>query len=414
MNLLAEGEFEQGSWLRSTTGSAWVSMWRLGGIVFLGCLSAVACSSSLEAVEWSEEAAVQARQEYNDNVQLTAAPHDSVLGSIVSSSLKLAARAQQAEVRGSGLIEFNHYFGEEDLDSTDYFLGVSSLYKTERGVWGLDGGYTRDLTLRGELNENGMVLKRAQRLHRSVNPSWSWSATEKTGLKLGYQFADVGYADSATGLADYQIHAGRVQVIHTLNDLNQIDATISYTHYQLSSANFRSENYSARVSLSHPFSESLKGTFSGGLYYTANALKMTDLSRKDPDRGWLAAGSLEQQSQYGVLRGSVGREISPSGAGYLVRVDRLSGLMHRRLTERLTAFLSTDFYLSKPIRKDVAVTDSFYYRIKTGWSWIWKDRWSIDTAYGYARQKYEHAQVVTSNTVYWSVSYNAPRVVVSP
>src|SRR5512138_1108280 len=99
-------------------------------------LCAMLQSIAAGAAEWSMEPSVALRAEYNDNINLTSAPHPSVWDVILSPDVKFSGTTETFNVTGGLRFNFNRYFGEEGLDTNDHTLTVRSSYKSERDVLG--------------------------------------------------------------------------------------------------------------------------------------------------------------------------------------------------------------------------------------------------------------------------------------
>src|SRR4030065_2549193 len=101
----------------------------------------VALFSSLEfliipqfshAAEWSMEPSVRVASKYNDNIRMTAQPHNNVHGFTTAPKLDLGVRSDIWQINGSAEYERKNYSGEEGLDTNNKYLSLSSSYRAER------------------------------------------------------------------------------------------------------------------------------------------------------------------------------------------------------------------------------------------------------------------------------------------
>ena len=76
------------------------------------------------AAEWTFEPAVKLRREYNDNIRLTAQPHNSVNGSIIAPSLNFGVNTPVWQTSGGGEDTQRRYSGEVGLDQDDNLLTI--------------------------------------------------------------------------------------------------------------------------------------------------------------------------------------------------------------------------------------------------------------------------------------------------
>src|SRR5437667_1183076 len=156
--------------------------------ILLCCLQPLAAHRS-RAAEWSMEPSVALRTEYNDNIQLTGASHPSVWGAILSPDVKFSGETETLKVTGGLRVNFNRYFGEQGLDTTDHIASLRSSYKSERDILGLNIESVRDSTLVSELAETGLVVARRQRNRLTANPTWSKYLTERTAITASYGYS---------------------------------------------------------------------------------------------------------------------------------------------------------------------------------------------------------------------------------
>src|SRR6266478_2419447 len=131
-------------------------------IVLCGLLQALEAGSS-RAAEWSAEPSVSLRADYNDNINLSPAPHPRVWGIKLSPDVKFSGETETLKVTGGLNLRVNRYFGEDGLDTIDHTLSLRSDYKAERDLVGLNIDSIRDSTLVSELATTGAVQARRQR-----------------------------------------------------------------------------------------------------------------------------------------------------------------------------------------------------------------------------------------------------------
>ncbi|HZC68508.1 MAG TPA: hypothetical protein VE201_07835 [Nitrospirales bacterium] len=353
------------------------------------------------------------KEEFNDNILLTTMPHQTVWGTTVSPELRFNALTENTEIRGSARMNFVKYYGDTGLDTTEQYFQASTAYSMERDVWGLGGAVTRDSTLTGELRETGLVNARVPRDLRSVNPTWKRSMTERLSLQSGYQFADVTYGTTGSLFA-YQTHGGTAGLSYQLSEQDLVEGTGSYLHFEAPSAHSRSSDYGVQLGLTHRFSETLRGSLTGGARRTTSVVTAMGATLDDRRTVWAADGSVEKQFETGVVRGRFSREINPSGAGYLVQVDHLSIAVERELTDTMKGFITGEAYWIEALRREVTIPNGSYYRIAPTWRWQWNEWWSLEVSYSYAgRQAGGGAGAAEQNVTSVNLTYSGYKWAVS-
>jgi len=377
------------------------------------CVSAL-ISSNAPAAEWSSDVSAFLRQEYNDNITMTAAPHKAVLGNTASTLLALNRRDELLQVTASALGEYTAYIGESGLNFGSYDLKLTPVYQSGRAAWTLDGEMKQDVTLGSELRETGVVLTRDKRRFESASPSLSWSLTERSSIRVQYAYTHVRYPGTNPGLVDYEAQVADVDWLVSPTEKDTLTTTVRYLDYRTSSTGFTSQDYSLQEGLKHEFTETVRGELSAGADYTVSNSGAGASAPTDRQWGGLLNASLEQQSEVMLSKGSVSQEVLPSGGGYLVQTQHLSGLIRRELFQPVTAFVTADAYWTTALGTN-NVPNGQYYTTSAGLSWRFKEHWTVDATYRYGYSDYQHAtEAVTANAVYLRIAYNSHDLIFSP
>ncbi len=370
------------------------------------------------------------RQEYNDNINLTALPHNAVWGSILTPSIKLSSSTEVSQTSASVLLNLNRYTGATGLDRNDQFYTLSSNYKTERDIWAGDFSYTRDSTLSSELSQTGIVLTRAQRSLLSLAPSWTRMLSERTSLKLGYQFNNVSYAGgTAFGLVDYTNHAVEADWMYQATENDLVNMSVSYSRFQTANASYTANTVGVQGGLTHSFSETMKGTVLLGVNQSKSTLKSQSLqlvsifplvftqvqsTQTSSNLVPVVSATLNKQFETGSINGSASRQLVPGGNGSLVETDRLGLDATHNFNERLAGSVNGAVYRSRYIGDAVSAASSRYYELVFNLDWQMSERWKLESGYRYARVTYQNSSVVpVSNLIYASIRYDWPKISVS-
>ena len=219
------------------------------------------------AAEWSAEPSIGVKGVYNSNLILTAgSTRRHVYGNWVSPGVKFAGSVENLEVSGRAAADFVQYHGGGNQTFTNLFFPLSVKYKIDREFLNLEGGYTRDNTLMGELLQTGVALRFTQRNLLNLSPSWTHSLTERLSVQAGYQYADVTYQNGLSlGLVDYTTQGGSGNLSYKLTEYDQVQVIGTYTNFSAPQANdLQSEIYGGMLSLSHNFSETITASLSAG------------------------------------------------------------------------------------------------------------------------------------------------------
>jgi len=388
-----------------------------------------------DAAEWTFEPSVALRSEFNDNIQLTAAPHKTVWGEILSADLQFGGHTERLDVTGGLRVNANQYSGESGLNTVDYLVTLRSNYRTERDLLGLNVDSTRDSTLVSELFETGVVQARRQRNRLNVNPSWTRLLTETTAIVASYGYTSVDYADTAgTSLIDYSEQTASVGLRSGLSERDVLTVAAYYDRFETDPKSFDANSYGIQAGYDHAFSETLRGSLVIGMRETrsrtfANALvcegtilfgfcfgdvtTVTSVASSN-STGYTLVASLDKKFETAMLSGRLSREINPSGVGALVQTDRLGVAWRKQWSPTFSASVDASVYQSRYVGNVNPASNSRYYRIEPRVSWRITDWWTLTGGYSYSRVKYENTSVAASaNVIYAVLSYAWPKLTVS-
>lgn len=378
------------------------------------------------SAEWRAEPSVALRQEYNDNINLTALPHDAVWGIILTPSIKLSSNTEVSQTSASLLLNMNRYSGQTGLNRDDLYYTLGSSYNTERDTWAGNFAYTRDSTLSSSLSQTGIVLARAPHSLLTLNPSWTRLLNERNTLRLSYAFNDSRYSGGASsGLVDYTYHTLEADWLYQMSVKDQLSMTASYSRFVTGTHSYTANTVGLQGGLTHSFSETLQGTLQLGVNQTRSVTNSpTTLVCLFP--GFciplaipnsvthsslvpVLSASLSKQFESGTLTGTASRQEQPTGNGSLVETDQLGLNASRSFSETLVGSANAAVYRSSYIGNAVATANSRYYTLGLGLNWRMSERWKLDAGYRYASSAYQNSTVTaTSNLVYATVSYAWP------
>lgn len=375
--------------------------------VFLALIASIFLPAVSYAVEYSIVPSVSLREEVNDNILMTAGPHSTVWGSHLSPSFRFSAAMERWRLDGDFWSSISRYVGEDGLDMNDASLRLSSEYNTELDRWRLFGAMTRDAAWKSELLETGLVLGLQRRTLGAIGGSWRRTVTERVSVKGELEYREARYSDDRSGgLFDYQLLIGTIETIYALSEKDQLSASLEILDYRADSVGVESKNMGLSLSWVHPVSETFQWTLSVGVRELFTHFSSGGETQKSEEFGWLAAAMLQKKWERTLLKGDFIQQIDPSGAGYLIEVNRLSGAIEQKLTENMVGSLVANFYRTRPLQGDLSPPDSIAYNVGPRWSWHWIEEWSMLFDYRYAWLKRDDgSHPIHSNSISWMLIY---------
>ncbi len=379
-------------------------------LLLLGLFAWVGTATDGQSAEWFLQPSLAIKGEYNSNLTLTAFDHDPTFGHWVSPGARFGGATEALEVSGQMAADFVQYYGGQNVSLTNLYFPLATKYRMEKEIFSLDGGFTRDNTLMGELRQTGVVLSFTQRNLWRLNPSWTHNITEKLSTTTSYQFNDVSYDNgSRLGLVDYQLHVGSAGASYLISERDRLDVTGLVVRFGAPDLKIRSTVLGPQLSYSHNFSESLTAVVSGGPRHVSSSSEIQGRSLSDSSVVWVFSGSVEKQWESWSIKTEIGREINPSGFGLLIRTDRVGLNVTKQLTEHMTTSISGAFLLADGIKTQttpVVFPENRYLVVTPRLNWQMSEWWTLDISYNYSQRDLPSAsQTALANSFTLMLTY---------
>ncbi len=386
----------------------------VGRFLVLLCVLECGMAGQSEAVEWSLAPSIAAKGVYNSNLLLTPLPHHDTYGYWVTPATELAGKTERLDVSSRLAADIVGYFGGEDRQFTNVFAPLSVRYKTDKDLFGFNGGFTRDNTLLSELQSTGVVLQFAQRNQWTFNPTWTRTVTEKLSLQSSVQLSDTTYETAR--LADHRVVGGSGGLQYQLTERDQIQLLGSYTDFRTTDSPFpfRASFPGINMSLTHAFDESLTGTVYGGPRFLSSTTQTSVGSIDANETVWLAGASMTKQFERARVQVTFARDLSPSGFGLLIQTNRgeVSG------TYDVSETLALGLNLVGMITTGKAGTaigatfpESRYVSVAPKMTWQFLEWWRAEVSYMYRWRDTDIAiSSAESHATTFMVTYSPPHL----
>ncbi len=384
------------------------------------------------AAEWSAEPSVSLKEEYNDNIHLTMVKHPSVTATTLSPSVKFNYATEISNVSGGATLSANKYSGEQGLDRVDQFYTLSSNYKTERSIFGLNANYTKSFASQYDNIATGSLIRRTD---SNIAPSWIWSLSEKNALRLDYQLSQVKY-DSGT---DYKVNTATFSLIQQYTERDKLIFQTYNQKTDINSGVVKSDSYGLSGGVTHDFSETLSGSLTIGGYtvktttitgtqlcpsyslgfngsgffiYCGQPLVTVFSTSESRNRGMSFDMSLNKQFETANLTAQYSRKLQP-GDNTLVETDQATLILTDKWSPLVSGSISS-FILRSRNKGGVLANNRRYYTVSPSLSWRLSESWVLDTGYRYERNEYEQTNFSASaNSVFAQIKYDWPKFAIS-
>ena len=389
----------------------------IAGVIVSSLLSLI--GREADAAEWSAEPSLSIKGEYNSNLTLSRIPGE-VWGHWVSPSVRFAGSTERLEVSGKAAGDFITYYGDQNRSLTNLFFPVTARYSSEQDQFSLDSSFTRDNTLRSELQQTGAILSFTQRNLWSINPSWTRAITERFSFQLGYQYQNIAYENGRRlGLSDYDVHGGNLGLSYKLTERDDVRLTGSYSKVDLPDAGLKIGNAGAVLSVTHAFSEATTFSAFGGPKWIDQTLRFGSGSLSDRQVIWSFGGSMRTKWMDGQASLEANRDVNVSGLGVLVRTDRLVASISKELTETVTVSLAGQVFFVELVPVQSAGIQVVQTRVITATptaTWRLDDWWSLEASYTYAHRLTDAADAIDINrghSTFLKLTYVMPKLSIS-
>lgn len=351
------------------------------------------------AAEWSAAPSLSAKGSYNSNLLLNRGNNE-VFGYWITPAVRFKGATEALDVEAETRADFVHYFGDQDREYTNVYFPLRASYRLERHTLGFDGGFTRDNTLRGELETTGLVLGFTQRNMWTAVPSWRIGITERLSWQSSYQFMDAQYQEGQRfGLKNYQVHGVKAGPTYHPSELDEVYVNGEYTMVRIPTAGLESTYYGAQGGWTHDFGYGVTGSVSGGGRLVSSTLdqpaipgilgiilgRTTDRSVTSHEVVWVYRGTLRKQFERAVIQIDGSRDINPSGFGSLLQTDRVGALFSHNITEMLTVSLNGALYFVSGLTttSSVPLPRTRFFSVSPSVSWKFAQWWSVEVSYAY-------------------------------
>ena len=403
------------------------------GRIAASCLFCIGLSC--EAAEWVAEPSVSLREEYNDNIRLTNANHDSVWGTELEPQLKLSRKSALWDLYAIGKIRAERYSGQDGLDTTDSFLDIGTKRTYERGNWEATASLINDTTLQNELLDfdTGITINQIDREQQKYRLSGSYLFTEANWVEVWVDYSSLDYDDGEQfGLLDYDVIAPGVRIIHQYSPKTQFFGILNHSKVDYdTTTELESKTNSLQIGSAYDITETWSISASvGGRKTTTSDIAPTGeytvisifplrvepvlAPRERDSTGLVYSVDLTHELETGYLKLSGSRSVTPSSTGTDSDSTTVSLDVLQRFSPKLSAKLFASYYQSRTVGDITTGTDIDRYRISPSLAWHLDEAATLNVGYIYTRVERKSNNTETdSNAAYINFSYDWPRIAVS-
>jgi len=359
------------------------------------------------AASWTTDTIASLKQEYNDNRRLTTAEHESVTGRKLDLRANINAESNFFETSFKPRVTFERYPGDDELNSNNQYLGLSTVYLTESSRWTLGGNYTRDHTLTSEFRETDLVESQRRRVKWNIDPQWLHEYSDWTIFNLSLGTSSVTYEDAEElGLVDYDVKSTQAVISHSLDEGVTINTTLYGTRLEAPGAGNETDTLGLSVGVDYSEEE----TFNWGLQLGAQQIEYEQESLngvlKENESGYTVDLHLTKEFEFSRWNLNLDRSVLPSGVGRLILQNKIEIRNTYDLTQNLRADISITALTNKEIQQGETSQDRDYGNSIVSLRWSIMTDWSLYCAYVYSKNiDGDSSDSATSNVLQIAIYY---------
>lgn len=287
--------------------------------------------------------------EWNSNRTLQIDDKDSLTGYRALLDARIRRITPRSDTEIHPAISYQKYSGRSDLDNVEGHVDMRSRYETLKGQFQVLGRFRRQDVFNAELGaasfdtddpdvpddvETGVINGGITRTSFLVQPSFSYSITERTDFEVSTRFDYLNYdSDLPRERVGYTSPSIDLLVVRELSPRLRLGVGPYYSHYEADDDSSESDSYGAMVNLRWKTSEITRST----LRIRGERNKDIDLEPvrvEDSAMAWGIEWIGLRELRAGDLEYRIGRFLQPTSFGGRREVDQLHVQYDRRFTQR--------------------------------------------------------------------------------
>ncbi|MBI4644105.1 MAG: outer membrane beta-barrel protein [Deltaproteobacteria bacterium] len=314
------------------------------------------------AADWSVVPSIQAKTEFNSNLNYSFAQPVSDVIFTLSPGAEFNYTTETSQLQGKLGLTGLHYLSNGQIDHIDQNYQINGQYKISPR-WGLSlkSAYIVDSTLQEELAASGLIMNRTPRESIMVGPGITYNLTERLAATVNYNFNKVSYDDPR--FRNYATQQAGLRLDYPLKNektLLQGNVLVRETRYPGSD---RVQTLRIYGGGQHKFSENWEANLVGGINITAMDFQTQVLDtsqfpffitvrqarlKKTEVNPYFDISTTRRWTNLSATAG-YRRDESPSAYASLSEVNRVYGAVNYYFTEKLSGSLNAEYYISSQI-----------------------------------------------------------------
>jgi hypothetical protein len=317
----------------------------------------------IKGAEWAFTPLASVEGFFNDNYQLTSAPHQSQWGDILLPEGSFSMENEKWNIAGKGHWAFYHLFEDTALDTEEHDLSLTtSLNITEKNQVHFSEISQVDSTSGSELNQTGYFLVWTQRYLNTVSMDYPETINDRLNFDHIYSYTKVAYGGNNLGLNNYFVHSFSTSLQDDWNERLKLISNAHFSYDQIEGISAISRDIGFSEGSKYRFSETFKGSLSAGAHWAETEISVYGVTLPTVAEGWTFDGQIEKEFESRHMSLELNRDVQVSGLGTIVQVNHGSVGYDQKISERLSFSLNADLFISEPFANSLFFPDSEYSR----------------------------------------------------
>ncbi|RJP78852.1 MAG: hypothetical protein C4522_11510 [Desulfobacteraceae bacterium] len=306
---------------------------------------------------------IHLRQEYTDNLFMTADNEMDDFILTASPGLRITTRTERLKLNMAGHLDSARYHDHTELNGND--MGASgrlSYDSTEKLSLSANGDFSRDSRPDRDLDDTGLLLDTTRRDRYQGGVEGNYLFSERTSANISSSYGRDDYQSKIDDSYDFHYYSAGLGVFHRPERFNERTTLFCHARYsRYEYENSAVDYYSISTGAENQFTETLSIRFDLGGRYTVSEFQtltwmltappfgyeMVTVKEKKTNLGGVGQISFNYHGEFIHCTMSAGHDIQPA-SGRDGSSERTSMMLsfNKRFTEEIHCRLDGDYYFN--------------------------------------------------------------------
>lgn len=359
-------------------------------------------AASAGAAQWEARPRVEAGYLFDDNYRLDVPGSEiEVSGALADASLELRNASQVNEFTVTPRIRATYFPDERDEDSTDYFLELANLHRSQRSRFEVAAAFADETVatteqprddLQGNVDplgtaggaDSGRASIRNRRQLIELAPTFAHDFSQRQMFELGARYRNVDFDDLAVEQIAYEDLSASVGYGFRRSARDTFIVRALSSRYEPDLTDYEATGYGLEGEWSMQLSPNSRAYVRAGAQRTEVERRTLETS----DTDYVAGAGGEWSGQAYTALVDVTRGVGPTASGFVVVRDQIRLRFTRSLSERNRLFFALRGMRDDATEEASGYAQRRYANGRVGYEWLMSRTVSLGAAYDYTWQEF--------------------------